>query len=97
MPQDREIVLNELKLGLMGKILFASIAAWLAGKVIGNIKIKGTEEQVNAVHNAMLSSKRFQDEISRPGATLDSVTNKLGLKHASASEFERILGVPWPL
>ena len=97
MSQDRDVILNELKFGLMGKILFASIAAWLVGKVIGNIKIKGTQEQIDAVHNAMMSSKRFQDEISRQGSTMDSVTAKLGLKHASASEFQRILGVPWPL
>lgn len=97
MSKDNNIILTELKFGLTGKILFAAISAWLIGKIIGNIKIKGTEEQINAVHNAMMSSRRFQDEISRPGATLDSVSSKLGLKYASAQEFERILGVPWPL
>lgn len=83
-------------LNFIGKLFFASVAAWLVGRVTG-LKIKGSEEQVIAVKNAMMSSKRFQDELSYPGATVDSVMNKLNLKHASAVEFERVLGVRWPL
>jgi hypothetical protein len=45
----------------------------------------------------MMASRRFQDELNRHGATVESVMQKLNLKHASAREFERILGVPWPL
>lgn len=88
--------LNELKLNLLGKLFFASCAAWLVGKAT-NMKIRGTQAEVNAVANAMLASRRFQEELSRPGATVESVMQKLGLKHATAREFERILGVPWPL
>lgn len=61
------------------------------------MKIRGTPEEVQAVANAMIASKRFQDELSRNGATVESVMQKLGLKHAAAREFERILNVPWPL
>lgn len=88
--------INELGLNLLGKIFFASCAAWLVGKST-NLKIRGTKEEVDAVARAMLASKRFQDELNKPGATVDSVMQKLGLKHASAREFERILGVPFPL
>lgn len=93
---EKEHPLNELKLNLLGKIFFASCAAWLVGKAT-NMKLRGTQEEVNAVTNAMMASRRFQEELSRPGATVESVMAKLGLKHASAREFERILGVPWPL
>lgn len=93
---DTRKPLNELQLNLLGKIFFAACAAWLVGKAT-NLKVRGTQNEIQAVTNAMLSSRRFQDELRRPGATVESVMQKLGLKHASAREFERILGVPWPL
>jgi hypothetical protein len=88
--------LNELRLNLIGKIFFASVAAWLVGKAI-NLKIRGTPDEIRAVSSAMMASRRFQDELNRQGATVESVMQKLGLKHATAREFERVLGVPWPL
>lgn len=88
--------INELRLNLLGKIFFAAVGAWLVGKAT-NLKIRGTEEEIKAVSDAMMASRRFQDELERPGATVESVMQLLGLKHASAREFERILGVPWPL
>jgi len=59
--------------------------------------IRGTREEIDAVANAMLASRRFQQELERPGASVDSVMEKLGLYHASQREFERVLGVKWPL
>ena len=55
------------------------------------------KEEIEAVTNALHASKLFQDELNRPGATVQSVVQKLGVKHMSAAEFERGLGVPWPL
>ena len=92
---DKEQI-NELHVNLLGKIFFATLGAWLIGKAV-NTKIRGSEEQVRAVSNAMLASKRFQDELRRPGASVDSVVQKLGVKHMTAQEFERQLGVQWPL
>ena len=88
--------LNELHLNLLGKIFFASVAAWLVGRAT-HVKVRGTEAEVRAVANAMMASRAFQDEINRPGASVESVMQKLGLKRASAQEFERALSVPWPL
>lgn len=93
---DNKENINELKLNLLGKIFFGTLAAWLAGKVV-NTKLRGNRDEVEAVSNALSASRRFQDELHRPGATVDSVIQKLGIKHMSASEFERVLGVPWPL
>jgi len=88
---------NEIvELNLLGKLMFAAMGAWLVGKVT-NIKFRGSKEEITAVTNAMLSSKRFQEELRSPGASVDSVMQKLGLKNASAREFERILNVKWPL
>jgi len=93
---DKSHNLNELHLNLVGKMFFASVGAWLMGRLT-NMKVRGTPEEVDAVANVLMSSRRFQDELSRPGASVESVTQKLGIKHSSAKEFERILGVPWPL
>ena len=88
--------LNELGFNFLGKVFAASLGAWLVGRHTGLI-IRGTREEVDAVSNAMLASRRFQDELGRPGATVESVMQKLGLYHATQREFERILGVEWPL
>jgi len=93
MPRQR---LDELHMNLLGKIFFASVAAWIVGRTT-HVKVRGTPEEITAVSNAMMASRRFQDEMSREGASVESVMQKLGLKQASAQEFERILGVPWPL
>lgn len=88
--------LNELRVNLLGKVFFATLGAWLVGRFV-NTKLRGSRNEVEAVGNALASSRRFQDELNRPGATMDSVVQKLGIKHMSASEFERVLGIPWPL
>lgn len=88
--------LNELRLNLLGKIFFTAAAAWLVGRAI-NLKVRGTPSEVQAVASAMMASRRFQQELNRPGASVESVMQKLNLKHASAREFERILGIPFPL
>ena len=81
---------------LTGKLLLASLGAWLVGKVV-NTKIRGNQDEMTAVANALMASRRFQDELHRPGATVQSVIEKMRIKQMSASEFERVLGVKWPL
>lgn len=85
-----------MQLNLAGKLMVAAMGSWLLGKMT-NIKLKGSPAEIRAVTNALLSSKRFQDELKKPGATVQSVADKLGLKSMSASQFERTFGVRWPL
>lgn len=91
-----ETLNEELKLNLAGKIFFATLAAWLVGKAV-NTKLRGSQPEIQAVMNALTASRRFQDELRHPGATVQSVIEKLKIKQMTASEFERILGVKWPL
>lgn len=93
--QDKK-QLNELRVNLLGKVFFATLGAWMVGKMV-NTRLRGNRNEIQAIGNALASSRRFQDELSRPGATVDSVVQKLGVKNMSASEFERVLGVRWPL
>lgn len=91
-----EILKEEYFLSFTGKLMVASLAAWLVGKIV-NTKLRGTKEEIQAVANALAASKKFQEELRKPGATVDSVMDKLRIKQLTASEFQRVLGVPWPL
>jgi hypothetical protein len=89
-----------LKLNLTGKLFMAAAGAWVAGKVVNAFiesrpRVAETEEEVLA--RALLGSELFQRELSRPGATAMSVIEALGIGSMSPAEFERVLGVPWPL
>jgi len=84
------------KLNLPGKLFMAATAAWVLGKA-SKLKIKGTKQEIDALSSSLRASRRFRQELQKPGATVDSVMDKLGLKHARGKEFERITGVPWPL
>lgn len=96
MSDDTTQPLNELHVNLMGKIFLTACAAWLVGKAT-NLKVRGTIDEVRAVSNAMMATKAFQDELNSPGATVDSVMQKLTEKHASAKIFEELIGLPWVL
>jgi len=85
-----------MKLNLTSKIFFGAVGSWLVGRPT-NIKVRGTPEEVKAVNDVMLASRAFHDELRRPGATVETVMQKLGLKRVAAREFEMKLGMPWPL
>ena len=85
-----------MALSLTGKLMLASLGAWLVGK-LSNVKIRGSKDEIEIIASALLSSKKFQDELKKPGASVQSVIDKLRVKNMSASEFEKVLGIPWPL
>ncbi len=89
-------MVSELRVSTLGKIFLAGLAASIVGRASG-LKIRGNPNQIKAIANALRSSRRFQDELRRSGATVDSVMQKLNLKNARGREFERILGVKWPI
>lgn len=83
------------KLALPGK-LFMGAAAACVGYKANKLRVKSPED-IQKIANALKHSKRFNDELNKPGATVDSVMQKLGLLNARGAEFERITGVRWPL
>jgi hypothetical protein len=94
--RDDETLAEGGYLNLTGKIMLASLGAWMLGKIV-NTKIRGNQSEVSVITNALLASRRFQDELRRPGASVQSVIEKLQVKNMTAIEFERVLGVRWPL
>ena len=84
------------KLSTTGKLFIAGVAAWLIGQKT-RLKIKGSREEIEKLATAMVASKKFQHELGRDGATAQTVIQKLGLKNATAKDFERMTGIPWPM
>lgn len=101
--------LQEVSLSWAGKIFFAGIAAYLTGIGLeragggGSVppklpfKIRGTPDQIKAIVDALMASKTFQEELKKPGATVESVINKLNLRNMTKERFRQITGKAWPL
>lgn len=99
--------LNEIQLSWAGKLFFAGLAAYLTGTALQKFgthappklpfKLRGTPQQINAVVSAIVASKAFQAEVSKPGATVESVIQKLNLKNLTKEKFKQLTGKPWPL
>lgn len=85
------------KLSTLGKIFFAGLATRMAREIIMPLKIKARPEQIRAITDAITASKQFQDEISKPGATIETVIQKMKLKNINKQTFEKATGKPWPL
>ncbi len=96
MDNLQEGFLSGYDISTVGKIFMAGVAAWFLNKP-SNLKLRGTPEQVEVLKNALMASRKFREELEKPGASVQSVMDKLQLKNATAREFERKLGIPWPL
>jgi len=81
---------------LTNRLLIASIGAWAVGKYV-NTKLKGSREEIRTIAEALMASKKFKEELDNPSATVESVVKKLREKEMTASTFERIFGIQWPL
>jgi hypothetical protein len=91
-----EGIFDSYEITTVGKIFLAGIAAAILGKA-SNMRVRGTPDEIAALKDALLASREFQEELRRPGATVQSIMDRLHLKNVSAEEFEKRLGVPWPL
>lgn len=85
------------KLSPLGKLFIANVIAWMVNGVRMNWKIKGEKGKVMALASAIVASKKFQDELKKKDATVESVIDKLNIKNMSAKEFEKLTGFKFPL
>ena len=60
-------------------------------------KLKGTPEQIQAVMDVVQASIDYQQELTREGATVESVMEKLNSQNLAKKAFEERTGHPWPL
>lgn len=99
-PLRESIQANSLTEGIglttTGKLFLAGLAAWIVGRA-SKLRVRGTKNEITAIAGALRSSRRFQDELKKSGATVQSVMQRLNIKSLKGKAFERVLGVPWPL
>lgn len=88
---------NKKDLDTSGQTLFASIASWLSDGHLESLYLEGTDSQINAIKNAMIASKDFQNELYSPTATLKTLSEKLETKTLAAATFKQELGISWLL
>ncbi len=80
----------------LGKLYFASVVSWIFGKPL-NFKIKGTPTQIQALSNAVIASKRFQESLQDPNSSVEEILKAINLKKSMAEEFKTILKINFPL
>lgn len=97
MASDNKFASSNIEIGSAGKAFFSSIASWLINEEIDGFHIEGTDSQIDAVKNAMLASKNFQNELHNPNATIESITEKLEIKTKAANVFRVEIGTSWLL
>jgi outer membrane protein assembly factor BamA len=60
-------------------------------------KLQGTPEQLSAIMKVVQASKEFQEEMTRPDATVESTIQKLNDRNVAKEEFKENTGYDWPL
>jgi len=91
------ISLNDIRNFEVSRKLFENVAAWLQQKPQDELEFLGTKEQILIVKEAIIASKRFQDELTNPDSTLLTVEAALHKKHQSAEKFKNVFNLVWPL
>jgi len=97
MENPVSMALSSYKMTTLGKLVFASIITTMVTGQRSPFKLSGDPRKIEVLSKAVQSSKRFQDEIKRPGASVDSVIRALDAKNVDANNFRSIFGVPWPI
>jgi len=88
--------LSDRSTNILETIVTATVASLLVGKPT-NVKLRGTQPELEAVTAAVKACRKFQEALMRPNVTVAEVMNRLDDKRQAVREFERVLNVPWPL
>ncbi len=77
------------------------IRHWITSTLLGentNYDFKGTKAQLNALSEALMSTKLLEQEINKENVTVESVMTALDNKHIAVQKFEKLFGKNiWPL
>ena len=91
------LAMDNYKMTTLGKLFFASVLTSMASGQKSPFKVTGDPKKMEVLAKAVQSAKKFQDELKRPGATVDSVIRQLDMKNMDAKAFENLFGVRFPL
>ena len=87
----------DYKLSTLGKLFFASLLTTMTTGQVSPFKISGDPKKIEILTKVVQSTKRFQDELKRPGATVDSIIRLMDMKNMDAKMFQNTFKVKWPL
>jgi len=96
-PNQINLAMNNYKMTTLGKLFFASLLTSMTTGQKSPFKVTGDQKKMEVLAKVVQSSKKFQDELKRPGATVDSVIRQLDMKNMDAKAFETTFGVKWPI
>ena len=84
------------ELGLIDRAIFSTLGSMLVGRDT-SVKLRGSHLEIETVAKALDASKKFQEELSNPSATVKTVMERFDEKKANGKAFEKKFGIPWPL
>ena len=97
MPSVFSAAISNYKMTTLGKLVFASLLVSMTTGKSSPFKLSGDQRKIDILAKAVKSSKNFQDEIKRPGATVDSVIRAMDMKNIDARNFKSVFGAEWPI
>ena len=96
-PSVFSAAISNYKMTTLGKLVFASLLVTMSTGKSSPFKLSGEQRKIDILAKAVQSSKNFQDEIKRPGATVDSVIRAMDMKNIDARNFKSVFGADWPI
>jgi peptidoglycan hydrolase CwlO-like protein len=78
------------------KIFEIALSSILIGKDT-SLKIRGNKKEMKAITEAFRATKNFHEELYKEDASLESISLKLQEKREKIAEFEKIIGIRWPI
>ena len=88
--------LNDVPTNILEAIVEATVGSLLIGRST-SVRLRGSKVELDALARAVNSCTRFQEELARPGVTVESAMRLLDEKREAIREFERVVHVRWPL
>lgn len=89
--------LDEAAKRKLAQTLFPAAVRAIKGESV-NCKLRSSSsEELAAINGVINASRDFYNEVRNPAATIETVTEKLQLKHKFAKRFEKIMGMSWAL
>ncbi len=84
------------KISTIEKIFLAGVASAILKKN-SKIKVRGSPHEILVLQRALRAAMNLNDELHRPGATVESITTYINAKHEAAAEFAQCFGVQFPV
>jgi len=88
---------QQTEMNPISKMFFGNVLAWMTKGAPLHWKLRGKPQEIEAFIKVLKTSKRFQEELVNPGATIDSVMEALNQKNLARTEFKTTTGKDWPL